>query len=125
MIEKMNINSTTDIIRATRYLESDLELAKLKPETCILYLTIIYRMSKDYEKPVPLPYWFHGLPNYKAYLKFFSRFNLIFKQANDTRISEELSNDLENYEIGSPEILANLEILFNDIPELESYFTAA
>lgn len=124
MIEKMKVTSTTGIIRATRYLEGHLELSNLKPESCILYLTILQDNSNGYEKPVPLPYWFYGLPEYESYLWFFKRFNLIYKQGNCVSISEELNNFSEDYEICNSVIVSNLQSLFEDIPELESYFSA-
>ena len=122
-MEQTNLHSRTGILRALEYLSKDLERSKLYMENAILYLSIIEDHTKNYEKLVPLPYWYYGLPNYEAYLRFFTRFNLIFKMGNSVSISEELVTTSQDYLIQDFQIISKLDRLSTEIIEIKPYLT--
>jgi hypothetical protein len=124
MVGKKTINSSEGVIRALQYLSKHLDLAKLDLASSILYLTIIQDHSKGFINAVPLPYWYYGLPDYESYLRFFSRFNLIYKMGQSALISEELVTIPQDYSIGDLQTVNALDELSKEIAEINSYFTA-
>lgn len=119
-MEKINIYTTSGIIRSINYTID--QNPKIHKDLAILYLTVLFRTSRDYEIFAPIPIWFFGLKNWRDYLSFFNRTNLIYKKGNSFSCSHFLGGQNAYYETKD---LEKIENLANEVFELRDHLTIA
>ncbi len=122
-MKKLEIKTTNGIIRGINITKDQSKI--IEKDIAILYLTALSMTCESYEKKCPIPIWFFGLENWREYLTFFNRTNLIFKVGNSFSSNEFLQGHSEVHLITNPQALEKIENLILVTPELKPLLSAA
>lgn len=119
-MKKINISTTTGIVRSINYTTD--QNPKIDKDLAVLYLTVLFKTHKAFEDLAPIPIWFYGLNDWRDYLSFFNRLNLIYRIGNSFSCSDFLYSENEIYEITDFE---KIEFMVNEVIELQDHISLA